>query len=374
MNITHFVENLNRGGLERAVIDLIRAQVDLGHRCQVVCLFERGSLADELSSCGVAVHACRKRRGLDLGALLRARRHVRDHATEVLHTHNAAAHYHAVLATIGLSLRCTVNTRHGMGVLDRRSRRERLFRLSLSRTDAVVTVCETARQDMLRVDSVPASRLISIPNGIRVERFLAGDADSRSRFALDLGLPASTPIIGTVGRLVEAKQHVSLISAVAELRRQTSDFAAVIVGDGVLRATLNEHVTNLGLGDRVFLLGDRSDVDTLLRGFSIFALSSATEGYSIALLEACAVGLPIVATDVGGNAEIVADGINGLVIPPHDPSALAKALRALLDDAANAEAMGRKGRAWVIEEGSFTTMAARYDALYSRVTSGGRAS
>ena len=102
MNVTHFVENLNRGGLERTVIDLIRAQLTLGHRCQVVCLFERGVLAEEVEALGVAVHACGKRRGFDVRALARARRLLREHGTEILHTHNATAHYHAVLAALGL--------------------------------------------------------------------------------------------------------------------------------------------------------------------------------------------------------------------------------------------------------------------------------
>ncbi|HEX7770287.1 MAG TPA: glycosyltransferase, partial [Dokdonella sp.] len=143
--VTHVVENLERGGLERTVIDLVRTQAASGQRCQVVCLFERGALAGELDAIGVPVIACGKRRGLALRALARLRRHVVAHGSRILHTHNAAAHYHAVLATAGLGLR-TINTRHGMGALDAASRRERLYRLSLQRTAVVATVCEAAKR------------------------------------------------------------------------------------------------------------------------------------------------------------------------------------------------------------------------------------
>ena len=101
MKITHVVENLNRGGLERMVLELVKLQQRQGHQCQVVCVFEQGSLAHELAMLEIPVIACGKRPGLDLRALVRARRSVRAHAAEVLHTHNAVAHYQAVLATRG---------------------------------------------------------------------------------------------------------------------------------------------------------------------------------------------------------------------------------------------------------------------------------
>lgn len=365
MRISHVVENLNRGGLERAVIDLIGAQRALGHACQVICLFEPGSLAEELLQHGVPVHACCKQRGFDFAAIGRMRRHLRDHASEVLHTHNAVAHYHAVLAGFGLPIRCTINTRHGMGGLATGSRREWIYRRSLARTDFVVTVCEAAKRDMLDRGAVPASKLLAVANGIRVDQFALADVASRAAQVESLGLPVGTRVVGTVGRLNWAKDHSSLIAAFAKLHAQVADTALVIVGDGELRVGLQKQVDQSGIADRIFLLGDRSDVRELLRGFDLFAMSSLTEGYSIALLEACAAGLPIVATDVGGNAEIVRDGINGMLVPARSEDALAEALIQLLNDPQRMAGMGKASRAWVLDEGSFTTMAARYDAVYA---------
>ncbi len=365
MNITHVVENLNRGGLERAVIDLVAAQVARGHRCRIVCLYERGQLADEAEALGVTVVACAKRNGFDPGVLFRLRRALRGHDTQVMHTHNAAAHYHAIAAAAGLHLRCRINTRHGMGALDVASRREALYRRTLRFTDVIATVCETARAELVAGGSLPAHKLVAVPNGIRVERFAARTDTAREALLAGFGLAPPTRVIGTVGRLNAVKDHVGLVRAFAEVRARGSDAVLVIVGEGAQRAGIEAVIADEQLADRVFLLGDRSDVDALLQAFDVFVLSSLSEGYSIALLEACAAALPIVATAVGGNAEIVREGHNGLLVPPRDLLALAGALCRMLGEPALAARCGAAGRDWVLAEGSFATMAARYDTLYA---------
>ncbi len=362
--ITHFVENLARGGLERVVIDLVRAQRDAGEQCQVICLFELGPLADELSALGVPVHACGKRDGADLGVLARARKLLQQVRGGVLHTHNAAAHYHAVAASLGLGLSRIINTRHGMGASDPRNRREWLYRRSMGRTDMVVAVCESARRQFEQQGVRPRGQLLSIPNGIRMERFAVATESSRGALVAELGFAPGTRLIGSVGRLNWAKDQASLIQAIRLLDDTMPDTALVLVGEGSLRSELEGEARRQGIAERVRFLGDRSDVERLLRGFSLFALSSVTEGYSVALLEACASALPMVATDVGGNAEIVQHGVNGLLVPAADPAALANGMRVVLQDPARAAAMGCAGRSWALAEGSFRTMAQRYFRLY----------
>ena len=362
--ITHFVENLARGGLERVVIDLVRAQLDAAEKCQVICLFERGPLADELSALGVPVQVCGKRDGADLGVLVRARTLLQQAHGGVLHTHNAAAHYHAVAASLGLGLSRIINTRHGMGANNPRNRREWLYRRSMGRTDMVVAVCESARRQFEQQGVRPRGQLLSIPNGIRVERFAVATESSRRALVTELGLAPGTRLVGSVGRLNWAKDQASLIRAFRLLHDTMSDTALVLVGEGSLRNELEAEARQQGIAASVRFLGDRSDVERLLRGFSLFTLSSVTEGYSVALLEACASALPIVATDVGGNAEIVQHGVNGLLVAAADPAALAHSMRAVLQDPARAAAMACAGRAWALAEGSFRTMAQRYSRLY----------
>jgi glycosyltransferase involved in cell wall biosynthesis len=368
MNITHVVENLNRGGLERMVLELVKLQHQQGHRCQVVCLFERGAHAHELDDLGIPVHACDKRQGLDLRALARARRMVRSHGTEVLHTHNALAHYQAVLATCGLNLRQVVNTRHGMGGNRRAGRREWLYRRALTRTDAVVAVCEAACRDACRRGIVPATKARVVPNGIRVASFQPASTAMRERLLQMLQLSSQTRVIGSVGRLNWTKDQVGLIRAFRQLHEQQPDTALVLIGDGELRAALQQCAIDEGVVDDVHFLGDRNDVGELLQGFDLFVLSSLSEGYSMALLEACAVALPIVATAAGGNGEIVRDGSTGRLVPPCNPAALANAMLDLLRDPEQAFGLGRAARAWVEQYGSLEAMALRYASLYQGST------
>ncbi len=364
MEIVHFVENLDRGGLERTVVDLIASQREAGHQCRVICLFKLGLLAKELLASGVRVDACGKRPGLDLRALRRARALIRQSPDAVLHTHNAMAHYYAVIASLGLPLKCRINTRHGMGGRSKSGRQEWIYRQSMRFTDYTVAVCEAARARFAAEGVAPRRGLLSVPNGIRLDRFKPASAAGRQALAAELGWPEGSRIIGTVGRLQPVKDHALLLRAFAKVRMQVPEAVLAIVGDGPLRGALETQAGQAGLSDAVRFLGDRHDVPRLLTGMDVFALSSASEGYSIALLEACAAGLPIVATDVGGNREIVHDGINGRLVPAADVAALATALIALLRGGDEAGRMGRAGQAWAQAEASFRTMAERYHGLY----------
>jgi glycosyltransferase involved in cell wall biosynthesis len=362
--VVHVVETLERGGLERMVIDLARAQHAAGRSVQVACLYRHGALAHELQACGIPVTACGKRTGLDLAALRRLREVLGAAPGAVVHTHNANTHYHVALVALGLPLLRIVNTRHGMGQANPGSRAEWLYRRSMVRTDAVAAVCEAARARFEAQGVRPRTRLVAIPNGIHVERFRPADAEARHALRAALQLPASMPVMGTVGRLNPVKDQALMLDAVARLRARGVDVALAVAGDGPLREALAAQVERLGLQDRVRLLGDRDDVPALLRGLDVFALSSRSEGYSMALLEACAAGLPIVATDVGGNREIVFDGRNGRLVGAGDVEAFADAVAGLVAEPLLAAMMGREGRAWALRDATVATMAERYQALY----------
>jgi len=364
VNITHFVESLDRGGLERMVLELVKYQHRQGHHCQVVCLYTSGALAHELDDLGISVKVCGKRQGFDLSALAFARRMVRTHATDVLHTHNAVAHYQAVLATCGIPMRQVINTRHGMGVNRRARRREWLYRRALVRTDTVVAVCEAARSDAIKRGIVPSAKTRVVPNGIHVDAFQPASQAMHKQLARLLNLPEQTRIIGTVGRLNWTKDQLGLLRAFKLVHEHHADTALVLIGDGELRASLQQSALDEGVAENVHFLGDRNDVQQLLQGLDMFVLSSLSEGYSMALLEASAAALPIVATNVGGNGEIVRDDITGYLVPAGNPGMLAEAMLALLRNPKHAMGLGQTARAWVEQHGSLEAMAMRYAQLY----------
>ena len=369
MKITHVVENLNRGGLERMVLDLVGLQLAEGHQLQVVCVFQAGSLAGELEALGVPLVVCGKRRGLDFRALRRLRHAVSAHDTQVLHTHNAAAHYQAVLATVGLRLPRVINTQHGMtrrgmGAGKRTFRRDFLYRIALTGTDVVATVCDAARRDALSHRLAPPDRSTVVPNGIRVETFQPASGLSRAKLRQALELADGVRVVGTVGRLNWVKDQRNLIKAFAQVHRADPATALVLVGNGELMASLQGCARDEGVAGAVHFLGDRNDVRELLQGMDMFVLSSVSEGYSMALLEAAASGLPIIATDVGGNGEIVRDGETGRLVPACDAQALAAASGELLADPVAADRLARAALDWVRVHGSLQTMASRYTSLY----------
>lgn len=372
MNIVHVVESLALGGLERVVVSLTGIQVRHGHRVLVVCLFQEGVLSDNARSAGAAVMACGKTDGLDVSALRKMRHAIRSFHADVVHSHNAVAHYYAAVATLFGGVRTLLNTRHGMGSFPFSWRREFLFRLALAGSTVAVSVCDAAMQRFVSNRIIPRSKAVTVHNGTDVSVFIERNEAARNRLLLAFGVRGEPVVIGTVGRLSAAKDHAGLLAAMRRLVDDGVDALLVIVGDGELRESLREQSDRLQLGPRVLWLGARSDIPELLSGFDAFVLSSATEGYSLALVEACAAALPCVATSVGGNAEIVSDRISGLLVPAGDPARLAAAMAELCGSVPLRGTMGRNAREWALRNGTLDAMYQRYQALYERGRSGGQ--
>jgi glycosyltransferase involved in cell wall biosynthesis len=365
MRVLHLVETLERGGLERIVVDLARAQKEAGHDVAVCCLFWAGALAPELQAAGIDVISAGKRKGPDVRAVWRVHRALVEHRADVLHTHNYVANYYGALAVPIAAPARVVNTRHGMAFVRRERRRERLFRVSLLRTAAVTVACESTRDYVIANRIVPRRLVRMVPSGIRVDAFVHGSAGARTAARERLGVPADAFVVGTVGRLVEDKDHALLIDAFARLTVLRPHARLVVVGDGERRGALATQIARLGVRATVLLTGDRDDVPALLPAFDLFAMTSRNEGYSLALLEAAAAGLPTVASDAGGNREIVQDGSTGLVVTGRIPEVFARAFESLADAPEVRGRMGAQARRWVEDHGSLEAMALRYEAAYA---------
>lgn len=372
MKILHVVESLDVGGAEHMVVGLSRLQTANGHAVSIACLFREGQLARCARRAGADVVDLGKRAGLDFGAVLRLRKWLRIKNPEVLHSHNPAAHYYAVAAALGLGTRRVINTRHGMGSEGAGERRELLFRVAMRRTDCAVAVCEAARKSFVDRGYIAEDKAVTIPNGIDLNRFARGEELAKRMLLASLSVSGSPLVFGSVGRLSAVKDQVTMLRAFHKFVQQLTNVTVglgptailVIAGNGEESGVLEHERNLLGLDESVFLLGQRDDIPHLLAGFDAFVLSSRSEGYSLALVEAAATGLPIVATDVGGNAEIVQDEVTGLLVPPGSPDAMAAAMRRLFDNANERLEMGATGRRWAQENGSIEAMYERYMALY----------
>jgi glycosyltransferase involved in cell wall biosynthesis len=183
----------------------------------------------------------------------------------------------------------------------------------------------------------------------------------------DLGLPPDATVIGLVGRLDHwGKGHKELFEALAQLQERYP-CQALIVGGGRREGEVRDWAVSLGLAEVVHFLGPRRDVPDLLNAMDLFVLPSYSEGVSLALLEAMAVGLPVIASAVGGTPEVITDGVTGLLIPPRDPAALAGALARFLADPAGAKQMGAKARRHVAANFSLERLGREINAIYGEL-------
>jgi glycosyltransferase involved in cell wall biosynthesis len=217
---------------------------------------------------------------------------------------------------------------------------------------------------MASIVSFPRDRIRVIPNGVDAERFMP-QPDIRGDLRRQLGLPASGLLVGMVARLVPVKNHHGALEALAELvHARGTQISLALAGDGPLRGELQQAANQLRVGERVHFLGDISNIDQFLNSLDLFVLNSHSEGMSNTVLEAMACGLPVIATAVGSNCDLVVHGQTGTVIPPDDPAALARAIAALAASDALRKSMGMMGRDRIEKVYGINKMVQAYSELY----------
>ena len=366
LHVVHVVDNLDRGGLEHVVCDLSIEQMRRGCNVSVYCLHVPGSLADGLAASGVRVLCGYKRRGPDPRVMLELSRLLRGTGQSLLHAHSTMPNYYACAARLlaGLSI-VVVNTRHDMGSTRPHDLRERLYRLSVPFTRLAVMVSRGVRDHFVEAGIVPARKARVVMNGIHTDCPQSGQQSQRAAARELLAVDAEAIVIGCVGRLVQLKNHASAVRAFARAAATRPQLRLVLIGGGPLRMELEHLARDLGIADRVRLLGERHDIRQLLPALDLFVMPSLTEGHSIALLEAMAAGSTVIATRVGGNSEIVAHDRTGILVPPNDDEALCQAMLRLIDDRKLAAQLATAARAWAVTHVSVEAMTDAYETIYA---------
>jgi sugar transferase (PEP-CTERM/EpsH1 system associated) len=355
VRVVHLVTSLNVGGLERVVLDLCRFLDRDRFDPRVLCLREAGSLAPRFAELGIPVESldCPERaKGRTLLRLLRRLRALRP---QVVHSHNLSSNFFGAVAGRLARVPLVLHTKHGRGWYPHGLRHLAMSRFACWLDDYLIPVSEDSAACARQIERVPAAKLRVIRNGIDLSQFPV--AARRPDAA------ASWRVIH-VARLNLIKDQPTLLRAARLIADVEPRFHLDIVGDGEARQELQALHLELGLADHVYFLGMRDDVAALLGTADLFVLSSTSEGISLTLLEAMAAGLPVVATDVGGNREVVVAGETGLLVLPSSPPALAEAMLTLLRDPARSWQMGAAGRRRAEEEFDLRRVVARYEELY----------
>ena len=246
------------------------------------------------------------------------------------------------------------------------SRKRRVVnRLFLSHfADAVTACCRFSGDALAQLEGFPGRRVEIIENGIDVSRYTT--PTNRDELRQSLGLNPARRYLILVARFHPIKDHAMVIRAFADLARTHADVDLLLAGDGPLRPAAEEQAKTLGITERVKFLGVRNDVPDLLRVADVFTLTSISEAASLTLMEAMASGLPVVVTNVGGNPEIVRDGLEGLLVPRGDSSAAATAFRRLFDDPTLAAKLGAAARERAFQRYRLENTVDAYARLYER--------
>ena len=370
--IVHVIYRLDVGGLENGLVNLINRIPRSRYRHAIICLTDYTEFHRRIRGQDVEIFALQKRPGNDWRMLVRVWRLLRRLRPDIVHTRNLAAlecAFPAWLAGVGTR----IHGEHGRDMLDvdGSSRKYQwVRRLYRPFVNAYVPLSRDLERYLVSKVEVPPHKVWQIYNGVDTERFTprGNERPAPPGFCFS-GEPLV--VVGTVGRLQAVKDQLTLAEAFVRLLKRRPDLKScvrlAVVGDGPLHSEVEKRLQRAGLAGLSWLPGERSDVPEIMRTLDLFVLPSLAEGISNTVLEAMATGLPVVATRVGGNPELVVEGATGTLVPASDPTAMADALMRYVDDEQSRRTHGLAGRRRVTEQFSIDVMSERYVALYDRL-------
>lgn len=364
--VVFLVADLGLGGIQSMVDALVRGLDRERFAPAVVCFDSIGVLGDALARSGIPVVHEPRRPGLDKTLPGRLASRFRELGADVVHAHNRTALFYGVLAKGKVDGLRMLYTEHDRSFPEKL--RVRLLHAVLARrVDHTVAVCTAVRDAIVATERFPPSRTSVIMNGVSPPAAEPSAPDARSDVLAEFPQARDRAVLLAVGHLTPVKDHATLLEACARLEPQRRPFL-IVAGDGPLRAELERKRDDLGLASDVVFPGYRRDVDGLLRACDLLAMSSISEGLSIALVEAIARGVPVVATKVGGNGDVIEDGVNGLLVAASDPSAMAAAIGRMVEDAGLRARYGAAGRARYLRAFGLDAMIEAYQRLYAALT------
>ncbi|WP_417847288.1 glycosyltransferase [Thalassoglobus sp.] len=353
LKVCHLSMTLETGGLERLLVDYGRFHDSNKFELSFVALEGIGHPAQELRESGFQIDQIGLSKIGKLTGMKRLAQLFREHQIDILHTHNTYPQFYGAFAARFAKVPIVINSQHGRGCGPNRKSLWQ-FRLANHLTTRVVGVSEDATKLCQDQNRSNADKMTCIWNGIDLERFrFRGPHDSLSAIS--------------VGRLSPEKDYATLLHATKIVLESYPEFQLILIGDGQERQQLEDLSNELGMNSNVTFLGERSDVHDLLATAGFFVSSSTTEGISLTLLEAMAVGLPIVTTAVGGSPEIVVPGETGKLVPPRSPDQLAHEMIAMIEERAIWPEIGKAARERVEEHFNIRTMIRQYEELYSEL-------
>jgi sugar transferase (PEP-CTERM/EpsH1 system associated) len=370
-HIVHIVHRFDTGGMENGMVNLFNTLAPARFRHTVVALTDYSDFRRRITAQPVGFHALHRPPGNHPGWTAQLWKLLRQLRPDLVHTRNLAA-LEAQFVAAAAGIRATVHGEHGRDVFDLHGRNWKYNLLRRAARPFVSNYIAVSRdlETWLRLTiGVPPRKLHQIYNGVDGTTFhprTGGRPDVLPSGFAD----ASCVIFGSVGRMVEVKDYPTLVRAFIQLVQQHPDMAErarlVIVGEGQARKTCLDQLHAAGLAHRAWLPGERHDIAAIMQALDVFVLPSKNEGISNTILEALASGLPVIATAVGGNVELVETAVNGMLVQPGDVADMAQALLGYLAQPAWMAEQGRQARQMAEQRYSIQAMADAYAAVYEQ--------
>lgn len=371
IHILHVTQCLDLGGLETLIIELCKHADRKRYQVSVLCFNGYDEIYKTLlADYGIPVYLISKKGKYDISFFARAARFVRKIRADVIHTHGGCFFYSSIIGKLA-GAGHLIYTVHGMPV-NRGWRHKLEDFISCALTDNIVAVSEEVNRYMKENFRVFGDKMAIIINGIDTNKFRPiGNTYAVLEKKTALGIPGHKKIVGSVGRQENVKNYPMLLKAFAELvHSYEDDLHLTLVGDGGESASLKRLSAELNVSEHVSFLGMQYDMPSIYPLFDVFALSSFTEGTSLSLLEAQSCGVPAVVTDVGGNSNIIRDGVNGFLCGSGDYAGMAEKMDRLVNSDELRSTMGMLGRQLIENDFGLNLMLKRYDELYQRSRAG----
>ncbi len=358
IKIAHMIDHLGAGGAQRVLSDLATRLPRAGFEITIVNMRGPTALAEELGAAGVRVLSLGiPRRRLMVGKMLRSV--LRDINPEIVHTHLDFSNTFGARAAVLSGVPVVIRHDHTGHPRDRRyrARRELAERLIPGKTK-IIAVSRDVRDFNVALGIDPGDISV-IGNAVDPAKFSLDVDPADLGFGLD-----RPPVVGFVGRFVSYKGIRYLVEAAGPIRESVPAVKFVLVGDGPLRSRVEARIHLAGLDDSFILTGLKPDPERYHRSFDVVAVPSIREPFGLCVIEAMAMARPVVASSVGGVRDIIEDGVNGFLVPPRDPAALAKAVIRLLRDAALAREIGEAAHRRARQDYSIESSIAKVIDLY----------
>jgi L-malate glycosyltransferase len=367
--VFYLVDSLNVGGTETQAVELALRLPVSEYEIMMGCLRAQGPLLEKLRGSAVSVREFHPSGGLDSAAglyeLIRLARYLRREKFDVVHTHDLWSNLMGVPAARLAGVPAIVSSRRDLAHFDWYQGRRRHWLRRIQNLSGVVLANATPIRDaLISEDGFAPGKLRVIHNGVDTEKFQQAQRD-RARLFPDVGTEILVVLVGNMHS--DVKGHPWLIAAAPTVLREFPEVRFVFAGDGESRPTFAAQVAQLGLEGKVKFLGRRSDIPEILASCDLAVLPSRAEGLPNAVLEYMAAGLPTIASRVGGTAELVQDGVTGLLVPAEDANALAGALLQFLRNPERARQIATNGQRFAVENFSFERLIREIDELYAEL-------